>query len=123
MTRPDLSKILRFLSHFNTTPSTASPYQPRNYCTRKVGESGRTWLVENFGVWYFVHDNGGELMIDRVNSGEIAVAVPLTWWGIRLNDATVAMRLAMVLRGEPIDYDERMTDEDESILEPLAACS
>ena len=121
--RPDLSKILRFLSHFNTTPSTARQCQPRNYCTRKVGESGRAWLVENFGVWHFVHDNGGELMVERVNSGELAVAVPLTWFGIRLNDATVAMRLAMVLRGEPINYDERMDEEDEQILEPLAACS
>ncbi len=122
MTRPDLPKILRFLSHFNTTPSTASPYQPRNYCHRQVGDDGRTWLVHNFGCWHFVHDNGGEIMVDRVNGGELAVAVPVDSFGLALNAATVAMRIASVLRGEPLDYSERMTDDDEAILEPLATC-
>ena len=89
--------------------------RPTNFSARRVGDLG-AFLVHVAGVYWLVIDNGGELMVERVNSGKPGRAVPLTWHELPLNEATVAYRIACVLRGRDIDYRERLDDDDQAAL-------
>lgn len=108
-----LDLVCRFLRHFRLHDD---DLKPTNYSAHPIGNSGRWWLVHVAGRFWFVSDNGGELLIEQANGTELARKVPLTWFGSRLNEATVAQRVASVIRGQPIDFSDELTDEDQQIL-------
>ena len=88
---------------------------PVNFWARLVeGQRDRLAILRIQSVWYALSDNGGELMLDRLNSDDLATNIPLTWRSTNLNAMTVADRVATALRGEPIDYDQRWSDEDQA---------
>lgn len=83
-----------------------------------VGElRPRSWVVEDArGRWWSVWDNGGEAGVELVNSGEVARFAPLTWHSTTLNAATVAYRVAAMMRGEDVDWDYRLDDDADRAL-------
>ncbi len=79
-------------------------HQPVYHDERGVGGSS-DWLM-----W----DNGGEVEVQKVNFGaDWHLSVPLN---SRVNDATVAYRIAMKMRCVPIDYDFTINDEDLAVM-------
>lgn len=75
----------------------------------------------NYAMWE-VSDNGGEFNVAKVNSPEPCRSVPYLGARIGLVDAgTVAYRIAMVIKGEPIDYDFTCPDVLETCREMDAA--
>jgi hypothetical protein len=112
MSQHHLAPALRYLPLFALRPATVSPVHPVNFAFYPIIWNLRpVWLsaamVQACGVWYLVNDNGGEIMVDRLNSGEVPKDVPMG-----PNAATTAARVAMVLRGETIDIALRLEDED-----------
>lgn len=73
------------------------------HCPYAMGNA--TWLLS---------DNGGELNVEKVNSGELPVSIPFgfTAAGHRYTDATVAARIACVLNGDAIDWSEEWADDE-----------
>lgn len=69
-----------------------------------VGES--SVLVTLYGVSYIVWDNGGEVGVERINSG-VSRFFPLSYHGSRLDTGTLYVRLCCALLGEKIDYSYR----------------
>jgi len=119
-----LQRIVHYLQHFDTQP--AGVTVPRNHILREIPATRPTyadgtykyvseWLVHDYGTWYWLNDNGGEVNVSRVNSGALPVSVPEI-----LQAATMAYRIACVLRGEPIDYAYRLDDDDDRILAEIA---
>ncbi len=88
--------------------------RPTNFSCQTGG--GFSYLLTVAGVYWMLTDNGGEWMLERLNSGESARSIPMTWFGAPLNAGTQAGRIAAALRGEEIDYGSRVTDEDEAAL-------
>lgn len=79
-------------------------HQPVLVDERGVGGSS-DWLM-----W----DNGGEVDVQKVNFGaDFHASVPLN---SRINDVTVAYRIAMKMRSCPIDYDFTLSDEDLAVM-------
>ena len=108
--RANLELICRLLGDFRLHHTG----RPTNYGAAPVGGGKGWYMVSVAGVEWRVIDNGGELMVGQINDTEhLDRAVPLTMGGVRLNEATVAGRVAAVMRGEAIDYDARMTDEEQ----------
>lgn len=116
MTTESLAKTLRFLKSFDTKPSDVSEYQPKNLMVSKL-DGQDTWIVENYGVAWWVVYNGGEIMVGEINSTKLDRSVPTRWFGEPLNEATIACRIAMVLRGEEINYEERLDADCQEALE------
>ena len=67
------------------------------------------------GSWWSVSDNGGELMVELLNSGELR-AIPLSAGRRNLNASTVASRVACALRREPIDFETEISDDRHALL-------
>ncbi len=114
-TEVTLFEAIALLTHFRTNPGSL----PTNLrITKATADSERYQVayVEVAGVTWIMHDNGGEFMVGRVNLDEYKRAVPLTWHDEVLNAATVAGRIADVLLGQDIDYEWRLSDEDEETL-------
>ena len=82
---------------------------PANWSIRAVknGSGSDNYLVSLCGVTYIVWDNGGEVGVEEINSGDLARFFPLTWWDTVLDAGTLYMRLISVLRDEEIDFDYR----------------
>ena len=120
MSKPsvDLEKVLRFLKSYTTQPSGPEGRNPRNYRFDRIGTQN-AFLVNNHGVAWIVAYNGGELTAEVVNSKYLPRNVPTTDRYGNLNEATVAYRLACVLAGEDMNFEERMSDEDQAILEEV----
>jgi hypothetical protein len=55
-------------------------------------------------AWVRLGDNGGEINVEYINSGD-TVSVPTTSNRCELTAETVAYRIAMTLKGEPVEYD------------------
>ena len=126
MKSPSLAVAVSFLRHFSLE-SAEHPTRPVNLMVRRIPATSTTlrggvmrycddFLVFAQSVAWYVSDNGGEWNMERLNLGELPTSIPDSWHGFPLNEATMAMRMAAVIRGEPIDYDERMTDEDQATL-------
>lgn len=109
-----LATVARMLGHFKLH-NTA---RPTNYSAQPVG-NGSSYLLQVAGTFYLLSANGGEFMLDNVNSDDYASAIPLTYDGIPLNAATIATRIATDLCGEPIDYEQREDEEMNTILKSL----
>ncbi len=79
-------------------------------------EGRHTYMVEarpmtearsgRFLVW----DNGGEIGVELINSGELARFVPTRWFGRPVGPITMLVRLKTVLRGEEVDWEENLDD-------------
>jgi hypothetical protein len=55
--------------------------------------------------WWLLADNGGECRVQPINRETPDIPdVPLTNWGYGLDAGTLAYRIAMTIRGEPVDY-------------------
>lgn len=93
---------------------------------RPVGNMGeRTVIVQDAGyVMWALCDNGGEVNVERINSGELPVSVQFLH-SVPLRRAagpwTLASRLAHALRGEAIDYAADWDEGAEGVALPLAA--
>ena len=86
-----------------------------------VVEQGTTAIVEfnrgdrckpdwkTFSVW----DNGGEFSCELINSGELPRDAPTNAFREKLNALTMACRIVDMMRGDEIDFDFRLDDEDE----------
>jgi len=123
-TSPDLPTICKLVRDFNCRPDGLSslkrPCPPMNWSARPVGTDGKTMLLEVYGVSFLVWDNGGELGCEKVNSGEPRFA-PLTYGRFKLNEVTMAYRLAALIRDEVYSYSTRFPDElQKSILDMMA---
>jgi hypothetical protein len=70
------------------------------------------------GFW-FITDNGGELNVERVNHADTLRSVPCTYFSMALDGSTMAYRVAMVLRGDEIDYEYRCPELCSEIPHPL----
>lgn len=87
----------------------------------KVGSTaaadGSLWVLHgNFAMGHatwILSDNGGELNVEKVNTGQLPVSIPfgITAAGHRYTDATVAARIACVLNGDAIDWSDEWTDD------------
>ena len=63
----------------------------------------RTVIVGFRGQWYTLHDNGGEVSVERINADDTHRDVPVS----ENYDETIerlGYRLLACLRGEPIDW-------------------
>jgi hypothetical protein len=87
-----------------------------------VGQMRGALLIQNanwpYGDVWAIGDNGGELNMERINSGQDSLDVPYLWWSMPLDGGTVAHRVRCVLDGKPIDYDYKV---DKDMLEILLA--
>lgn len=87
-----------------------------------VGQMRGAILIQNasapYGDVWSIGDNGGELNMERINSGQLSLDVPYLWWSTHLDGGTVAHRVRCVLDGKPIDYDYKV---DKDMLEILLA--
>lgn len=106
-----LTDVVKMLASFTLHKTD----RPTNYSYAQLGTQS-TYVLQVAGVVYFITANGGEFMVEKVNSGELARPVFLTYFDRQLNAATVANRVATVLCGEAIDYEYELTDEDDAIL-------
>ena len=82
---------------------------------RTIGSAAGTVIVEmpfvvggkhNY-AWAFLNDNGGEINLGYINQAELYLtSVPTTDdHHYQLTAETVAYRIAMTLRGQPVEYD------------------
>jgi hypothetical protein len=119
MSEPHLDVAVSMLHNFDLRPTDAAVSQrPVNLILRRIDNprGSADFIILASAVCWWLNDNGGEWNMQRVNVDDLPTSIPTSWHGFPLNEATMAMRLAMVLRGEPIDYDERMTDDDQATL-------
>ena len=112
MTEPvTLREVISFLKYFECSNRLELP---SNYSASFL--SDRTAIVEVASVYWMITDNGGELMIGRINIDEFKTAIPLTWFGERLNASTIASRIATFMSESRIDWEDRITEEEEAML-------
>jgi hypothetical protein len=71
---------------------------------KKIGEANGTVIVEYNNRWAFLNDNGGEINLGYINENDLR-SVPTTTNRGTLTAEVVAYRIAMTLKGEPVDYD------------------
>lgn len=71
--------------------------------------NGNTLLISYHEVWYTLTDNGGEIVIGKVNEPGYHREFPTVRFMGALNSETLMQRLCWTLKGEPIDY---MHDEE-----------
>jgi hypothetical protein len=67
-------------------------------------------------VEWAVFDNGGEIGVERVNGVDLARFVPATWFGRPLGAVTLALRVAVVMRGDEIDFTDEWPDDEEALM-------
>tara|TARA_R100001460_G_scaffold27881_3_gene55893 strand:+ start:269 stop:601 length:333 start_codon:yes stop_codon:yes gene_type:complete len=106
----DMDKVVSLLKMFRLCGTGADPAQPTNWMARKLTNGEH--LVSVLGVWWWLNDNGGEVNLRRVNVDRLPTSVAAEG----MNEATVAYRLAFVMRGEPVDYGFRMSDADQQTM-------
>lgn len=112
--RKRLANVARMLRHFKLQPEGVE--RPTNYYALAMAY-GDQYLLNVAGVKFLLWDNGGELGLERINSDEYDMFVPCEFRAnANPNDATVASWIAQRLRGEQLDVQDRLTDEDEAIL-------
>jgi hypothetical protein len=77
--------------------------------------------IPNQNVMWFICDNGGEYIVAPVNSD---ASDPRGCWCLAyedrlgpVDDGTILHRVAMVLRGDPIDWNERHPDLVDVVLD------
>ncbi len=75
-----------------------------DYGIRQVGMMHGSNVVAKDGIYYTLHDNGGEININKINSGELTISIPSTGKGL-LSAETVAYRIANAINGIAIDWD------------------
>ena len=111
----NLSNVVRLLKNFDLRTADTPSTRPVNFTS--YGQDG-VFFVQACGVWFCVSDNGGEVMVEKLNSGEYARAVPCGWGDPGDPcDADVACWVAMALRGEALDLDQTFTAEEAAVLE------
>lgn len=126
MKSPSLAVAVSFLRHFSLE-SAAHPTRPVNLRVQRIPATRTAlrggvmrycddFLVSVQSVAWYVNDNGGEWNMERLNLGELPTSIPDSAFGFPLNEATMAMRMASVIRGEPIDYADGLTDDDQATL-------
>jgi hypothetical protein len=75
-----------------------------------VGEGGQIVATAYTGDetgyrWWLLTDNGGEVRVQPINREDPNIPdVPLTRWGYGLDAGTLAVNIALTIKGEPIDY-------------------
>lgn len=62
-----------------------------------------------YALWT-ISDNGGEFNVEKVNHSETLVSIPYIERGEIVDAGTVAYRIAMVIRGQKIAWDEYFPD-------------
>ncbi len=60
--------------------------------------------VPHWNTLWMITDNGGELVVEKVNVPGSARDIPTTAHRIPLDGGTLAYRVAMVIQGELLDY-------------------
>lgn len=116
---PSLEIAVSMLHNFDLQPVNAElAKRPVNLILRRIDNrrGAVDFLIMASGVCWWINDNGGEWNLERVNLDPLPTSIPTSWHGLPLNEATMAARVAMVLRGERIDYEERLTDSDQDVL-------
>lgn len=89
-----------------TIPEMLQEFERFKGCSVRVN-SPDTPLVEGDGVAFLVWDNGGEIGVSKVNSGEIPRFFPTTHFEEALDAETLAYRLRQVVLGRLIDFEYR----------------
>jgi hypothetical protein len=89
---------------------------------RVVGSaySESSMLLQRGYTYWFVSDNGGEFNVEPVNNPNDMVSIPTSWFGIDLDAATMAYRVACVMRGEAYDVALRMDPDETDFLLSLS---
>ncbi len=64
----------------------------------------KTSIIEWKGDWYCIHDNGGELNIEKINFDETLQSIPYESNLITIDTLTMVYRVLRYLNNEPIDY-------------------
>jgi hypothetical protein len=73
---------------------------------RQVGNIGQRSAVVLFASAYWaLTDNGGELIVDKINSDGLHPHIPYTSDAFTMTTMTMVYRVLRALKGEPIDYD------------------
>lgn len=60
--------------------------------------------------WYLLHDNGGEITVQKINQQSHFAEFPTVDTHGSLNSETLMYRLIQTLKGEEIDYQHRVAD-------------
>jgi len=66
--------------------------------------SPRTAIVSYAGEWWIIHDNGGELNIEKINIPNTLRSIPYTSTSFVMDTMTMVYRTLRVLKGEDIDW-------------------
>ncbi len=112
LSEQDMDTIVHAIGSFKLSADEIA--RPTNFGT--VASSRGSRFVNVCGIVWEISDNGGEIMVGKVNSNKLMRAVPLGYFSITLNFATIAYRIACVIRDEDIDYEFKMTTEETEIL-------
>ena len=111
-----LTTVLQYLPAFELSDNIRLPANLSIYTV--IG--GAIAYVEVCGVTWCLSENGGEIMVEKVNerirTDELPRAVPTFNFGVPLNGATIAERICCVLCGEAIDFESTISDEDAAIM-------
>ena len=118
MIRPTVANVTQLLDKFDLTPS-ANGTQPVNY--RVYNVNTHEAFVTICGIYYHIWDNGGEMGVDMLNTGQLPVFVPTRpELGMSPNAASVAWWIAQLVKGwavghqcdVEVDFDERLSDDE-----------
>jgi hypothetical protein len=61
-------------------------------------------IIIDFGGWWLFHDNGGEINVEKINSGDIVRSISYTSNRHKVDTMTMAYRLLATMRGDEVDY-------------------
>lgn len=116
----NISRVVSLLSSFDLEGAHRTDgsqlQRPINF---SASDAGHAHFVEVQGVWFSIWDNGGEIGVERLNSGELPRMVAARFYARgenQPNDSTLAMWVASAITGDSVDYDQEMTAEDHGIL-------
>lgn len=110
------NRAIRYLEHFETSPR---PELPRNYRAQSLQEN-HSFIIQTGSVWHLVWDNGGEVGVEILNSSRVPRFAPMPeneGLSPTRAAATLAERIAAILRGEDMDFDRIWSEAEANVLE------
>jgi hypothetical protein len=102
-----LNDVARCLTHFQGAGRLVGTIHTSLVIQRRYANGYDVWTLT---------DNGGEINVERINEPDTLRSVAATYWSAKLNAATLAYRVACAMRGDAIDYEYRLTDDDQARL-------
>ena len=86
----------------------------KHYKVQTVLNGSKMAIIRFKEIDFYIHDNGGEFHICKINHHDLLPDVPYTIWDRPINVATAAFRIAEVLKGkslQEIDWDYEVSEE------------